>query len=547
MIFMVVAESYPGIGQDLPLGALAETAETFLKSAFEEVAVLEEEAFDVNGLEGRLMLSRARMGREDVLYAHWFHSRDDFIYQLMLGSDSDVVDPEELRSVAQDLLPGFDVINPSATYQGSGAELIGSYRSDSHRFALDLADSEWRHWPDVNDDYPEAVLGGLHGATAGFVIVPVDLRGLEPELEALADGLLPRIGLSLSALNVSELERLSDPTSEGLRMAFHADGFDYRALVLRGEGAGYLVAAWDQSAGSATGALEAVLHGFSPVPAGSMGEAEPPASPGYAVGSSIALNDIGVYYYGGGRFAEASTYFRHAFDLNPEDAQVLENLVDSLTNEGRFAEARKVLAPRQAMARQTQSLWSYLAFLMAHTGEEPQAADEYRQLFAAGYQNDFDLNDYAELLLKLGRDSEAIAEVAAYRATRDSADAAQLAASLHSRRGDYEPAIEILHDALDARPFNHGLRVALVETYHFAERHQEAIEAANSLIENGADAVDLLLLKGRSEMALGRFETARRSFETALEADPADLRAEGYLDYLSELVDRGQLARQTGP
>ena len=122
-----------------------------------------------------------------------------------------------------------------------------------------------------------------------------------------------------------------------------------------------------------------------------------------------------------------------------------------------------------------------------------------------------------------------------------------MAADLHRRLGDYDPAIEILRDALDERPFNRDLVIALVETYHEGERYQEAVRTAASMIDRGAAPSQLFLLKGRSELELGRYEPARTSFENALAVDPEDGRAQRYLDYLAELFDQQQLSPQTGP
>ena len=188
----------------------------------------------------------------------------------------------------------------------------------------------------------------------------------------------------------------------------------------------------------------------------------------------------------------------------------------------------------------TVSLHSYRPFFLAKLGRYDEAADGYHELFASGYENDSDLWDYADVLWELEREQDAIDVVAVYRRDRDSVRSARLHALLLRRTDEHDRAIAILEKKQRAHPSDVGLAGALLDAQYEAEHYDDSLELARKLIAKGMASEEIHFRKGRSELALGRYEKAQASFEAALDVNPSDADAREYLDYVTGQLGQGE-------
>jgi tetratricopeptide (TPR) repeat protein len=400
-------------------------------------------------------------------------------------------------------------------------------------------------WDTVHQRVPEADVGGLRGPSSGFVVVPVRFVEKAPAMAALSRALLGCLEISLADEKVVDQRLRGGGDREGLEFGYsrNVDGTDfvYRIAIWKTPHFGYLVAAWGAVPDARPDLLDDLVARFTLSPS-----AAPPSEIATLCARekkahALIWNDIGIDYHQAQQYALSVPYFRSAFEFSPDDPVILENLLSSLTRSGGYQEALTHFAGHAGRFSDRLLLQSFGPFLLAQMGRVEEAASAYAALFARGYQNEFDLKDYVELLWEMGRSQEALLAVSEYRRDRDSLGAARLAAVLYRRLGQHDLAIALLAKKRQAAPAEPGLAQDLLDTLHEAGREGEAVDLALDLVAKGHGSSDVHFRKGRSELALGRFAAAQSSFQRTLDQNEAHAEARQYLAYVSGLLGRGDV------
>jgi tetratricopeptide (TPR) repeat protein/transglutaminase-like putative cysteine protease len=535
VVFMIVAEKLPGLS-GVTNEAAASVVQAGLASRLEGYRLVSETAHSVEGMDGVLLVSEARLFGKDAHYLHWIHSRGEHVYQLVAwGLEADA-DLETIRREAFAAFAGFDLLD-AGRENVSSTDLLTGYHSDLYGYDLRLAGTSWSIWEGLAKDAPSADHGGLR-ETEAFVVIPVHLDTLAPSIDVLAKALLARLDIDWSGIPQSAARPIENGTGYVIDFAREVEGvpYDYRMKVWKGEHFGYLVAGWTSK--KDLGVIDDLLSRFRFDPAHQM-----PKGASFdeteKTSQALVLNDIGIHYFDERQYGSSSGFFSVAADLSAGDPVILQNLLSTLCYTGRFEEALSRLDARIARFPDNLTLLSYRPFLLARLGGKEEAATLYRKLFARGYQNDDDLSDYAELLWEMEREDEAVSEVEAYRRERDSVPATRLAARLYRRREEYDRAAELLRAKRDAHPTDAAIAQDLIEVYYDAGMYRDSLSLANGVIERGGATAEIQFLKGRAELALGAYPEAKTSFRSALDLDPSRSDVREHLDHVSGLMGQG--------
>ena len=278
---------------------------------------------------------------------------------------------------------------------------------------------------------------------------------------------------------------------------------------------------------------------FEPSPPGD----EPPvaASRRDKVRLARALNEMGLYEADEGHAAVAARLFTEAWRLTPDDAVLLGNAGNALSDAGQYAEGLALVDEARPRFPRDEKLAALRALLASRAGREEEAAREYARLFAQGFAGDGHLRRHAELLEAAGKRIQAIETVAAYRKRHDGRDPALLHAELLGRAGKEREQVSVLRAGY-RKLGDAWVGYALADTLLDQGRKAEALEEATAMARRFPGNASFLELRGRCELALGRTDDARRSLELALEHDPTDEQARRYLEHVSGLLGQGQNA-----
>jgi transglutaminase-like putative cysteine protease/tetratricopeptide (TPR) repeat protein len=534
VVFMIVAEKLPGLS-GVTSEAAASVARAGLASRLEGYRLLSETAHSLEGMDGVLLVSEARLFGKDAHYLHWIHSRGEHVYQLVAWGLEAEADPDTIRREAFEAFAGFELLEADRGAV-SATNLLTDYRSDLYGYDVSLAGTSWSAWDALAKDSPAADHGGLR-ETEAFVVIPVPLGALAPSTDVLAKALLAR--LEIDWLDVSAgAHPIENGAGYVIDFAREVGGvpYEYRMNVWKGAHFGYLVAAWTSAKNM--GVVDDLLSRFRFDPAhqipegASFDETEKDSQ-------ALILNDIGIHYFNERQYGSSSGFFAAATDLRPGDPVILQNLLSTLCYTGRFEEALSRLDRTISRFPEDLALLSYRPFLLARLDRKEEAAGLYRKLFARGYQSDDDLSDYAELLWELSREEEALTEVESYRRERDSIPATRLQAKLYRRREDYDRALELLRAKRDAHPFDAGIALDLLEAYYEAGKYRESIALANGIIDKGGATAEVHFRKGRAEFALGAYAEAKTSFQSVLDLDPSRNDVREHLNHVSGLMGQG--------
>ncbi len=476
VVFMLVVEQIPP--DTITSEAAAAAVRASLESRVDSYRFVSEEPMSLNGLDGVLLVSEARILSKEANYLHWVCSHRDHVYQLVTWALKSDADFTTLRREALSVETGFAVLDRGAEPSPAvETPLLSDYRSERYGYGVRLTGSRWTRWDSIAKDAPAADFGGLQ-EESGFVVIPVHFgpsSKLDPSPENLAKGLLQRLEIEWSSIATDAVRPIEENRRRGYLIDFERDvnerHYVYRMKVWKGAEVGYLVAVWTRAQDrSVLDDLLARFH-FDPDLAWAkewkLDESE-------KTSQAMTLNDIGIEYYRHGQYGMSAGYFDAAVDGKPSDAAMLSNLMSALTHTGRFEEALRKLDERTPAFPDDLRLQSYRPYLLEKLDKRDQAVELYRALFAKGYQNDDDLIDYAELLWEMERKDDALDAVKSYRESRDSLTAARYEAALYRRLEQHDCAIALLEERHRAFPNDQDVTLDLVESYYVAAKYGES-------------------------------------------------------------------------
>lgn len=233
------------------------------------------------------------------------------------------------------------------------------------------------------------------------------------------------------------------------------------------------------------------------------------------------FNLLGLHYFQRGELTACQDYFQEARRLDPGHPNYLVNLAENLLTRGLLPEARQVLEGGRTLFPRYPDLRARLAHTLNLLGEPDQALLEYRLAHAEGLQEENWLAQYGRLLIAQNQPGEALALMEAVAGHLDS-DLARLveAEALYST-GQTVLAMERLRALSNRIERVPGIAWRLAEWSMAEGDYEEARRWGEALAATGREPHGYYLA-GYALFLGEHIAEARRAFETALQANPAD-------------------------
>jgi tetratricopeptide (TPR) repeat protein len=442
---------------------------------------------------------------------------------------------------------GGDEQTRQAVAAPPGPKPAGDFHSARHGYTVSLNGTPWTRWENLAEVVPEAEWGALLGNFGRLLVVPVSIEGLDPWPEAIDYALLARLGIGYPNDQLTDFQTVDHDGATGHRFQMRREVAGtpnlYHLWLLRRGKFAFLIAAWvDETAAKEANASADSSDLLARV---AFDDTAPPASADNDLTAqqrqshAAIYNDFGMFAFNARDFNGAAQSFRRAFALQPDDAAMLMNLVNSQIELNQHREALVELERTVNRFPNQPDLWAARAFLLVQTGQVDAALTAYSSLFSGGYRAEGPFAQYVALLAKNDRLDEAIAATERFLKHQESFAVRKLQASLYRQRGDHEQAIAILTTLQQNRPFNAELQYDLAECFLATQRYQDVLHVCGELIANRYDTAHAYLLQSRGQYALRWYTEARASLEAALKREPANRDAQDLLDVIAGMLGEG--------
>ncbi len=545
--FVVIAEQFGG-DNDITVNQIAEVGRGQLKSATKTCVERESTNVVINGLSGLMVQTDVTLYNRKLSYCHWYCVTNGYAYQLVAWGDS--ARRQLLADQFREITKGFQLADKNRIAPASGAGFEQDYISVGFPYKVALTNSAWRKWATLAKDYPEAEFGASR-ENCCLAVVPVRLDGETLEMEALAAGLLSTLNIDYPSDELVNRTPLTLNGMEGIQFdskrCIQENNFLYRLRIYRGNGVGYLIAAWGLEGKDG---LDKVLDdGLSRVEAKSF--AEMPGAVSNRTGRAAlagedletragVMNIAGLYYYKADDYGKALALFLNAAESDKSAVIYLKNALEAWGKLNKPREALDYLEARLPGYTNKLELLYWQAYLQGENGQAALSATNFAKVFAAGYDDEDDFCSYIRILLRDGQFDEAEKQTEAYVVRHDSTTIRLLQAEVYRTRQDYPKAVALLKQQHEKSPHKMQITTELVEANLDAGFYNDALAICSGLIAKGSDSAYLWHLKGRSECGLKWYREAKASFEACLKRAPANSDAKDYLNHVSAFLGEGQ-------
>jgi tetratricopeptide (TPR) repeat protein len=552
---LVVIGEKTGVELNLNLESLEEAVRANLRAAAPDARQLDERLDVINGLVGVRLISQATIAGSPTVMVAWLCTRNGFTYQIQLTGPAD--DRQRLEKDVDELLDGFEVVDTELICHSPGYGPMENFSAPTEGVEIRVAGSPWRNWQNRAAVIPLAAMGALTDHAA-MVLIPIHLMDTQPPTDARREAFLAMLGQnSASGALKDRAERKvdgADATLASFQFDASAGKVFYRVCLLEKNDCAYFVEAWSlSSAARASEALDDILGRIRLTPCAAVSvpaNARPPISAQAAKDHQLLLdlqnarqaqffNNLGLYYYDAGQFADSEPYFEKAVDAAPQMTQITENYLNTCVANNHFQSALAIMDRHDKDWKGVRKLRLVHALALGRMSRSEDAIREYAEIFTGGFRSDDHFAYYAHLLEEAGRRDAALEAIDRYLAAGDSLQVAIAQARCLSHRGDHEKAIELLKARHASAPGNASATQALMDALELADRLTEAHELAKQMAADGYASADTLFRTGHLELKLKHYKEAKATLEAALKKAPDDDRIRSYLDHISAVLGEG--------
>ena len=239
MGFTVIAESL-GIESGTTTRDLEQIVLDNLRVAAPDAKVIAREPLRLAGLDFARVDIHATINGRRFAYRFLICCHNGFAFQ-MVGHTLQA-DEAKMHASIPPITNSFRLLDPKRIEHTADSKPFERFQSPRFGYVIDLKDPAWRQWND--SDHGE--IGAKLGADSAMMVVPMAFLGDAPDLEALAPALLSLMSIEWDKVNA--VSRITEDQKQGYVCSFDRDvngeRYHYRLKVLRGEGFGYLAAAW---------------------------------------------------------------------------------------------------------------------------------------------------------------------------------------------------------------------------------------------------------------------------------------------------------------
>jgi tetratricopeptide (TPR) repeat protein len=238
---------------------------------------------------------------------------------------------------------------------------------------------------------------------------------------------------------------------------------------------------------------------------------------GAGKGADILPGLLGMICCRAGELDAGISYLRQAHAHNPNDAAVLSNLANALTQKGDFVDALALL-PDPALSRDPSGrLLRLRAYLRQQTDQFGDAAADYKAIVSA-QPDDFEAwNNLGNALAAAGETEESLAAIKKAIVLRP--DVAPLRINLATtmlEAGKPEEAVALLEKALSDFPSDTHVMVELAALYKHQQRDDDMLAMMERATGVAPDDADLFVKYGMELVSLWHMDRAEQAFSRAI-------------------------------
>lgn len=536
--YMLIAEQ-GGVEMDVTTEDLMEISQAALKSGSQSVEIGEPENIRINGMDGVQFTSEGKINGRELSYIHWVCSNNGYLYQQIAFSERK--NEASLHKDAKILFRNFRQKDPGKVCYSAGSDPFGNYESAQFGYRVQLQNTAWTKWSDLNEKVPGADIGGQTGNdTAAFVISVLPFGKDAPGDDAIIGAFFQ--SMSIDRKN-KKLKQVSDDT-EGIRHTYlfgyskNRNGVhtDYKLKILVGEDRAFMLAVWSDLESAELEAfyqqVDEATEFFHPTQAINLQQLD---GHGKLVAGDM-VNRLGIHFENHDNYQQATKYYSTAVIYDPTDEIFWDNAMKGFNQLKDHQGAIKLIEKYKNSVEPKDTTRSWYAWHLWKNGDDPGALSVYRDLFSSGYDSKEDFRYYVDLLAEL-RQVEAIdPSFAAFMKGKEDMALRLHQAGIWYKLNAFDKALAVL-EKLDQT----STKVVLEKIYnlHALQRHKEILPLCEQLIDGNQKVGDAYYHKGKAEYGLKWYSKSKASFELALEKYPKSNSIKDYLKELSGILGQG--------
>ena len=517
VFFMLIAERL-GIELAMTSDELREIAEENLNDASPGARISAAEKIRHDGLDGVRFQAAATAEGTRFFYDYHVFAHNGFGYQLITFGENR--NRAAVNDAGDTMISLFDCIDPERMALGEGTTIRTDYESERLGYAIDLKGEGWYTTEELQELYAEEDFVAAYRGSCWLSVIVMPLADDSVPNEAVIRSLLALKAFDYPASPITDVKESEVEGGSEIRFTYTQDVegnlIHSLARVLRANGFAYLIQSdrYDEDTPAADiqrTALDSARL-ISPRPDGpTEGEQEHVAR---------FYNRIGLHYFDAEDFEIALKWFRKACELPEPTSAFIDNACQALVSMDQLDDALAHLDRYSERYRDDLDLRGDHAWLLAETGKEGKALEEYAELFASGLRDADDLQFYADLLVRAGNPTAAIRLVKGYRAVEDGIGLIVIHADLLVSIGQPKLARKLLQT--QSQPHPPQILDAFIGVYEATGEHGKVIATVNALIDEEYAYLRLYQAKARAEIATKRFEAASRTVAKGLKGFPDD-------------------------
>ena len=534
IFFMIIAESL-GVG-NFTRDDLEDLVKTNLDSSATSVTVIERSEKELNGMSGLYMQIDARVSNKKISYRYWIYETRGFVFQLV--SWTAYKNKDRHSAEFEELISGFQLQDQQKISVVDGKQPFGEFDSE-YGFSIDLSDSEWILWADLEASYPQAEVGGEIGQHGFFHITPFCYESNRPHDDAIKSALFHQLGINFPNESMIKTTQVSQNKLkiESYAYLWNIDGTSHQAKFTSfiGEECSYLLSLWTNREAEETKEIYSALSekiNFDGASAYSKGIDDNSKK-------EALYNYTGLFYFDKENYTEALRFFKLSQIINSENPLYVNNIFETYNKLADYKSAILFIESSiEKLALDAES-YSWLGWFYENDNQLDKAKKQYHSAFSEGYKNDQDLARYADMLVEENKLVFAEEVLEKYSSDKNSVLVLRKRASIKRKEKSYEVAFSLLELAKKDRPL--VVDIVFDEIYIHSElgNNRKVIELADSLIYQGHASAGAFYQKGVAEYELSEYLKSKKSFESALNLAPSNENIKDYLNNVSGMLGQG--------
>lgn len=538
-LILIIAEKFE-FPKEFSNEALFELSKTNFKAKSGEINIYDEQKYGVNELEGIRYSMDAAINNQQIYSSNWVCSRNGYLFQILFLGPAE--NKQSVNRGFEKLLSGFSMIDKEKPAYSKSINYLDKFSSAHFNYRLDLKGKHWIKWEDLEEDIPEAEVGGQRNS-AYFSIFPVYFGANKPKSEAVLYALARFMNIKLPDKNITNLRPIKSNDIEGytfdFRRKYKRGTLLYKFKIIIKSEFAYMIGVWAPETSKDLPSVSDEIFGglkfykkkkknFDPNTLETRGKRA----------QARFYNYTGIYYFRADQFDTALNYFGLASDLEQKNETFLKNALKSYSELNRYSEALSFLMKRIDDFQENQEIRSWEPWLLNKTDEKEKSLPLFSDLFKNGYREDDDFIMYVRTLAEYKRWEEVEKAFNEYLNSDVNLNVYIEKARLKRAEGRYEDAIAIMEARQKDIPFNSGIAFELIRNYRELESYKNIISIADELIKNDMSLSDAYYYRGEAEYYLKWYREAKKSLEKSLEYTPND-DTKDFITHISGLLGEG--------